>query len=96
MLDSETFRTEFVREYLRYIQRKHSTLTGLFFLDDKPIMWGALVEYGPPPQNGLLVEMWPEREPDNYATYRFWYAAMDEAGRYKRKRSIMRDEISKS
>jgi hypothetical protein len=92
-VERELFTSEFIREYLRYIQRRHSTVTGLFFVEDKPYIWGTTGEYGTPPQGGLLVEMWPEDDPDNFCTYRFWHAEPADKGDYKRRKAIMRSEI---
>lgn len=93
-MHEETFTSEFVREYLRYIQRKRSTITGLFFSQDKAFIWGAIGDYGEPPRGGLLVEMWPEDEPDNSYEYRFWHANPD-GQKYRRTKPVMRDELTK-
>jgi hypothetical protein len=94
-MNEDDFTSSFVREYLRYIQKKRSTITGLFHLENNPIIWGSVSEYGVPPYGGLIVEMGPANDPQNSNDYRFWYARETRSGLCRRDRDIMRDELSK-
>lgn len=93
MIDEELFKSEFVREYLRYCQREKSTLTGVFNCDGISYVWGAIVEYGPPPGGGLIIEIWGEsnEERGESAHFRFWVAR---PSRPIKGRAVMRDELT--
>ncbi len=93
-MNEELFTSYFVRAYLEKLARRSGFLTGVFRSHEGELVsWGAVAEYGDPPPEGLLVEMWVTNNPTDIATYRFWHAK-ESKNRYVRGPVIKRDELS--
>lgn len=96
VLNEYQFRYDFVHEYLRYCQKDRSTITGCFDSQGYEFFWGAEAEYGPPPDGGLLIEMWSEEtlKKGDTATFRYWHSRDMPKGKSAKGRAVMRDELT--
>lgn len=60
------------------------------------MVWGAIAEYGLPPQEGLMVEMWStENKSEETATFRFWVGKENKNGKILKGRVMLRDELAR-
>lgn len=62
----------FVRSYLEAIRDDPLTTKGYFEVDGCEFMWGAVGEFGTPPNGATLIELWSEDAPEQKINFRIW------------------------
>ena len=94
-LDQDIFISDMLRAYLRKLKyQKGLALSGAFSHQDALFAWGAVGEYGLPPEGSFVLEISPNGS--EWASFRFWHARQRDEETVYRGKSVMFEEICKN